>query len=704
MSRLPVSFLSPMVLVLALLFPGTLLVGQTNVEVSGLGFFRNQALDQRLAFLSGVAESEIQELVYADVEDSAYLLLQLLRRRGYPDPSVRGILVSANGDSFSVTWNLPFESRVGRGADQSIIERVRFECEPGTLNFYRSIEIEGLSVLDDKLARNFFMPSGVLFTRRSDRAFTSANFDSRINRLLSVLRSKGHREAKVLDKDIMHDGNSGAVDLRLVVEEGPVFQVGRLQTLILNSTGMQESSVSEAYQGMLLNRSWIRDQRQELLNDWYAAGYPEAQVAVREQRQSSSPDGTVVVDVTLELTTGPYLELAAVEVEPEGLLVPSVFRRQVKLETGRALNLLDVESGRRRLLSLGIFRDVMVEEERLGAGKAVARYTLDPLPQRTLKLLVGWGSYELGRAGISWERLNLWERGHRYGVEAKKSFKSHMIQGTYVVPHFFDQRITAYGRIGHEFREEISFDRTTTRVGLGASRRMKTPGAEISVEYGYEKVDTTRGTDEDFDSLDQAVVSSLTIRGILDRRNSLVDPVRGYDLNLTLKAATDLLGGEANFQRLEAGTSYHKYIGSAFYLHLSFRYGTIFSRSPTSVNLPFNERFFPGGENTVRGYQRGEASPITAEGDEIGAETFALGNIELEQRVLRNFSVVLFWDGIGISREQVGWPRGDVLQSVGIGLRWRTVVGPIRLEYGHNLDPREGDPDGTLHFAVGYPF
>jgi outer membrane protein assembly factor BamA len=704
MSRLSGASFTALAILMACLFPPLPLNGQSNVEVTGLGFFRNRALDQRLAFLSGIPESETRELAYADVEDSAYLLLQLLKRKGYPNPRVSGTLNLADGQSLSVTWELPFVSQVSRASAEAVIERVRFTCDPGMLSFYRSIEIDGLTALDAKLARDFFLPSGVLFTRRTDRAFTPANFDSRINRLLAVLRSEGYRQAKVVQKDIERDPDSGAVDLELVIEEGPVFRVGKVETLIRQPEGVTESEESEAFQGAILNRDWLRERRQELLNRWYAAGYPEARVTVQEQAREAAEEKNVIVDVRFQLETGPLVKLAAVDVEPESLLVQSVFQRQVKLETGSVFNLLDVEEGRRRLLSLGVFRDVTVEEDFLEPGQAAARYVLDPLPRRTLKLLVGWGSYELGRIGASWEHLNLWQRAHRYELVAKKSFKSHLVEGTYVVPHFFDERITAYGRLGHEFREEISFDRTTTRFSLGASRQLALPGAEVSVEYAYENVDTTRGTERDFAALDRATVSSLTVRGILDRRNSIVDPVRGYDLNMSVKTATDLLGGEANFQRLEAGTSYHRYLGTALYMHVSFRYGTIFSRSPTSVNLPFNERFFPGGENTVRGYQRGEASPITLEGEEIGAESYALGNLELEQRVLRNFSVIVFWDGIGISEEQAAWPRDDFLQSVGIGLRWRTAVGPVRLEYGHNIDPRVGDPDGTLHFAVGYPF
>ena len=345
-----------------------------------------------------------------------------------------------------------------------------------------------------------------------------------------------------------------------------------------------------------------------------------------------------------------------------------------------------------------------MEHRVVDASQRQAVYTLIPSKRMSFRLRLGYGSYELGRIGFRWDHLNLWGRAHRYEIDFKKSFKSLNFEGTYVIPGFLSSRGSAYARAGYEFREEIDFDRENSSLVVGASRKLRFPGAEISLEYGIEKQDTDRGSRRTFDSLDQAVVASLSFRGTLDRRDSVLYPTRGYDIGMQLEYAADALGGDSNFLKLELNSSYHKYLGSWLYLHLGLRYGTVFSETPTSSNLPFTERFFQGGENSIRGYKRGEASSLTADGQSIGSEAYALANVEFEQRILRNFSIVLFWDGLGIEESVKGFPDDDFLQSVGIGLRWRTAVGPIRLEYGHNLNPRDADSDGTLHFSVGFPF
>ena len=120
--------------------------------------------------------------------------------------------------------------------------------------------------------------------------------------------------------------------------------------------------------------------------------------------------------------------------------------------------------------------------------------------------------------------------------------------------------------------------------------------------------------------------------------------------------------------------------------------------------LPASVRFFAGGDNSIRGYQRGEAAPRDPDGFFIGAKTLLLANVELEQAVTPNWSAVLFGDALGISESLRNYPFHEELYTVGLGIRYQTLIGPLRLEYGRNINPRENDPSGTWHFSIGYPF
>jgi outer membrane translocation and assembly module TamA len=117
-----------------------------------------------------------------------------------------------------------------------------------------------------------------------------------------------------------------------------------------------------------------------------------------------------------------------------------------------------------------------------------------------------------------------------------------------------------------------------------------------------------------------------------------------------------------------------------------------------------NKRFYPGGDNSIRGYQRGEAAPRAADGSFIGAKAYLLANLEIEQAMAPNWSIVAFGDALGIAPSLADYPFDERLYSAGLGVRYQTLIGPVRLEYGRNINPRPQDPSGTWHLSIGYPF
>ncbi|MEX0332827.1 MAG: outer membrane protein assembly factor [Puniceicoccaceae bacterium] len=692
-------------LVASLLLASSLANAQTRIKVTGLGLFGNLDMERRLSFLSGAFEEEIYIMDARELEDSVYSILQQLKRDGHPNPVVKAAIAFADGRNVEHSWTLPFKSVARIESYRGGIDSVTFACTPGILNIYRSVDVTGVEALDPDTIEDYFLPSGSLFTRKADLAFTEGNLNRRVARLLTALKAKGYMDASETGREISRDPATGEVEVILEIEQGPIYFVGNQSIQVTEGTEPIDAQFESGQSGQIFNHEWLRRFRQKLLNEYYADGYPDARLFI-ERELTASPDqpDAVLVNLSCRIDRGQPAQLVAIEFEPEDLLKQSILRRTAEISVQQPFDLLAVEEGRRNLLSLGVLKDVDLEQRQVAPGERAVRYTMTPLDRMTLHLRAGWGSYERARVGLRWEHLNLWNRAHRYDLDVQVSTKSANADLTYVIPHFFDKRITAYARTGHEFREEISYDRTTTTFLVGATRRLERRDIELSVEYSVEIQDADRQVEKSIRSADQATVSSLTLRSIIDRRDSILYPTQGYDLSLESKSAFEALGGNANFQKLELTGSYHRPLWKALYLHLSLRYGGIYTRSPVADNLPFNERFFLGGENTVRGYQQGEASPRSPEGQLIGAEAYLLANVELEQRLFTNISVVAFWDGLAQSVERENIPDSEYLHSIGIGLRLRTPVGPIRLEYGHNLDPRPGDPEGTLHIAVGFPF
>jgi outer membrane protein assembly factor BamA len=286
-----------------------------------------------------------------------------------------------------------------------------------------------------------------------------------------------------------------------------------------------------------------------------------------------------------------------------------------------------------------------------------------------------------------------------------QSFKSSSADYTYNIPDFFGHDIDLFFTGSGLRREEVSFVREEYGGGVGGRKYFKSTSTDLSVRYQYQVLkaaDTEPGIE--VTGLTNASVGTIITELRHDRRDNPVYPRRGYKVFSNLELGSEYLGGDANYQRFEVATSFHLPLYRGAWANFGLSHGVVLTVGSRDQDLPFNRRFFPGGEHSIRGYQEGEASPRDAAGQFVGAESYVLGTVEFEQALTRSFSLVLFSDSLGTAREIANYPFQDGLFSAGGGLRWKTIVGPIRFEYGHNLNPRVGDPAGTFHFSIGFPF
>lgn len=190
-----------------------------------------------------------------------------------------------------------------------------------------------------------------------------------------------------------------------------------------------------------------------------------------------------------------------------------------------------------------------------------------------------------------------------------------------------------------------------------------------------------------------------------DRRDNPLRPRRGTRWFANLEVARRDFGGQADYQRFESGIAYHTSWGDSRWIHAGLTHGFVTTLgAPNDLGLPVNERFFPGGDSSIRGYQQGQAAPRGPDGRFLGAKSYMLFNLDLEQAVTPNWSAVVFLDALGTAATISRYPFDQELASAGVGVRYQTLIGPIRLEYGRNLNPRRQDPLGTLNFSIGYPF
>jgi outer membrane protein insertion porin family len=107
---------------------------------------------------------------------------------------------------------------------------------------------------------------------------------------------------------------------------------------------------------------------------------------------------------------------------------------------------------------------------------------------------------------------------------------------------------------------------------------------------------------------------------------------------------------------------------------------------------------------TVRGYEQDTLGPEGSDGNPTGGNAFLMGNVEIRSSLGKGIGIAAFLDGGNVWIKAKDINPGDFKYTTGLGLRYNTPVGPIRLDYGHKLHREEGKSRGELHFSIGHTF
>jgi outer membrane protein insertion porin family len=671
-----------------------------TLQISGYGFLGNRELKRILRTVE-LAGKKPEFFTDSFVEDAALILVSKIKRDGYLQPRVEIELRLADGASIQANDKTLLDNPLPPNLR---ITNVRFHIRKGVLYYFRSLEFQGLTVVSLKTARSYFFETESLFSTRRSRIYTPERLRQGLSSLTDTLERQGYQDANAEESAVRQDNRTGAVAVSVKVQEGEKFMIHSIREEFL------DTALSNWNRTVTPNQPYSRERLQDftlgIKTNLYRLGYPATAIELQTLPVSGT-EGPTNKDLLAIVKPGPQVRIGAVGFQGVKRTSRGLLSRAVRVKRGELLDPGRVEQARYRLARLGIFDAVDLNYRPEDEHTRDVFFDLQEGKRINLNLLFGWGSYELLRGGVDVEANNLWGQAHHAEVKAIQSFKASSGDLTYTVPELIGNDIDLFVHGSGLRREEISFTRLEYGGDIGLHKYFQSSATDVSTRYSYQILDALNLNSVQevaSEGLTNPAVGSITTEIKYDRRDNPLYPHRGYKIFLTLETATSYLGGDANYQRIELSASWHHRLGDGLYLSLGLTHSLVDSFGSPANNLPFNKRFFPGGSDSIRGYQEGEASPRNASGQLVGAETFTLGTVELEQALTPKWSLVFFSDSLGMAEHLDHYPFDTGLFSVGAGIRWRTLIGPVRLEYGYNLNPRPGDPSGTLQFSLGFPF
>ena len=670
-----------------------------DLQVRGLGWFNNRTAGQKLKLLLG--ETAGATFDANALEDAALILISALNDDGYLAPTLTVQVTRPDGS----TESYPLDARLDQPLPRPLTATAAtFHLAHGRRYTLREIAITGLQAIRPKTAQAFFVGENLPILLASERLYSPGRLQSGMANLEETLRQQGYAEAAVTLDGVQIDDATGQVRAQLTVREGRRWQVTALRFAPVGGgeapTGLDAKLVDRPWTSL-----WRQDAMTAVRRWYYVRGHPDVQVKLTPQA-ADQPDGTKAVTVVAEIAPGPEVRLGAVRFTGNDHTRESVLRRLVRSQPGDLLNPIKFDAGQGRISQLGIFRNVVLAYDPPEGATRDAVYELTEGRRQEINLLAGYGSYEQLRAGIDWQHHNLFGRGHTDSLKLVQSMKSSQGDYVYTVPELFGTTTDGSVRLFGLHRHELSFVREEYGANVSLLWPLHRLGVALTTGYTFKRVNTpdnelaTHATDQA-----QADVASLILGAVRDRRDNPLRPRKGYKLSLQVDAANRALGGEVVYQQIVAAASYHTGWGEGRWIHLGLAHGLVTTfGAPVDSTVPVSVLFFPGGDGSIRGYQKGEAAPRTADGLFIGAKTYTQFNVELEQALTTKWSVVAFGDAVGMAALMADYPFAEELYSIGLGVRYQTIIGPVRVEYGRNLNPRPGDPSGTLQVSIGFPF
>ncbi len=682
--------IAPLLVLLTLFVLQISPLSAAKVKVSGFGLFGNAELKGALQLL----EIDDGPIDGRKIDDGAFLILTRLTQNGYLRASLSGDWETPDGEQSSTNWSTPFEPTL----DENVVaEKIHYTVVPGTLFYYNEVSIEGLKSIELEEALTYIIPNTTLISSKKDRAYSESILSNHQKQLTAGLAALGRIDAKVTASSVEINEETGAVDVKLLAEEGPLYKITKAEIRRIKGDKTETSDLEVG--DTIYTRNWVEDQIRILRNESYHLGYPDTKVTSKIIK--AAPEGdTVSIHIGFDIKPGPKIILSKIEHKGATDTHRPMLNRKADLKTNEPLDITKTEAARRRLSRIGIFNRIDLSYEPDGEGQRKAIYTYKNSERIKAQLLLGYGSYEQFRAGLLARRENLFGRAHTLSFSAIQSIKSRTGNLGYTVQELIGESIAGSMELDYLDRQELTFDREERGVSLGLFTRMSKLNLDIGLDYSFDQ----KKTSDSVLSKDLDNIGSLSLRAAHSKLNNILYPTSGYNISGAFRVASDEFGGQANFIRPEFSGSYHHQFGERWVFHIGTKGGVFRNEGTTTEDLLKAEGFLIGGENSLRGYRRMQAGPLDENGKPLPAEAFTQINVEFEYPILEQLNVVFFVDAARTWESSRDLNNYEDLSSAGLGFRYNTIVGPVRLEYGHNLDPRPEDPTGTVHLSIGFPF
>ncbi len=592
-----------------------------------------------------------------------------------------------------------------------------------------SLKFQGVkSISEDQLRNVLQTRQGSWLPWGRDRYFDRRKFDADLKRIQAYYLDRGFPDARVTSFDVKLNEAKDEVRVTVSIHEGEPIRVAAIR--LEGFDVLPEEDRKKLPEQLPLQPERPLDRQLAIASSERAAnalrdrGYAYADVTLSEA--SAGPRRVIL---TLRATPGPIAYFGPIEVVGEASVGEYVITRQLTYAPGDLFRRSEMRESQRKLYGLELFEFVNVESREDRERKPTTiptRVTVAEGKHRKVTFGAGYGTEEQARASIRWDHVNFFGGARHAGLQAKWSSLERGVRASLNEPYFFHPHFSLeFGGVAWQ-ASEPAYDADTAGGRVSLTHRANSVdrwSVSLISEYQRSLVTEEALTDptlrDDLISLGLDPVTgeqdgTLSAVAFDIQRNTsdyVLDASRGYFLSGHLEQAGHWLWGTFNYFAVIGEGRHYLTVGRRLVLANRFRAGTIDPAGENDANVPFYKRYFLGGSASMRGWGRFEVSPLSS-GLVIGGLSMIDASSEVRMPIWRKVGLVTFLDYGNVWNEGWAFDLGDLRYDVGAGIRYLTPVGPMRFDYGYQLNPIEGllvdgEPQKRrwrVHFSIGQAF